>query len=99
MPNFTPDEQYLIDAVKSPGASSGASAYMWAYILGGGLVAAFAAYHQSILMLGAALVAVVGFRLYEERVQAKWLPLWRSIIAKYEDACLAAKSEQAAEQT
>lgn len=94
LPDFTPDEQYLIDSIKSPHAASGSSAYMWAYIIGGGLIACFAAYYESILMLGSAFVAVVGFRIYEEYFQARWLPLWRSVVRKYEDACQEAERDQ-----
>ncbi|MDB2686917.1 hypothetical protein N9Y42_06865 [Mariniblastus sp.] len=39
-------------------------------------------------MLLSTFAVVIGFRIYEELFQAKWLPLWRSIIAKYEAAAL-----------
>lgn len=39
-----------------------------------------------IPMMLAAFVMVCGFRIYEERFQNKWMPLWRSIISKYESA-------------
>ena len=39
-------------------------------------------------MLLSAVAVVIGFRIYEELFQSKWLPLWRSIIAKYEAAAL-----------
>lgn len=35
-------------------------------------------------MMLAAFVIVVGFRIYEEMFQSKWLPLWPFIISKYE---------------
>ncbi len=52
----------------------------------GALIAGFAAYCENVLMMLAAFVIVCGFRLYEERFQSRWLPLWQSIIEKYENA-------------
>jgi hypothetical protein len=40
-------------------------------------------------MLLSAFAVVCGFRIYEERYQAKWTPRWRAIIDKYEAAALA----------
>lgn len=88
LPDFTPDERYLINAVKSPGAAGSWNSYMWGYVIGGAIMAGFAAYHESIPMLLTAFAVVCGFRIYEERCQARWLPLWRSIIEKYEAAAL-----------
>jgi len=86
VPEFTNDEQYLIDWVKSPESSANSAAFMWGYIIGGIAIAGFAVYHGSIVMMFAAFAIVCGFRAYEEHYQNKWLPLWRSIIAKYESA-------------
>ena len=84
LPDFTDDEQYLINCVKSPGATQQSNSYMWGYLIGGALIAGFAAYCQNIPMMLAAFIVVFGFRTYEERFQSKWTPLWKSIIEKYE---------------
>jgi hypothetical protein len=86
LPHFTNDEQYLINCVKSPTASTSASAYMWGYIVTGALIAGFSAWKEDTLLMLCAFVIVCGFRVYEERFQAKWVPLWKSIIEKYEYA-------------
>ena len=86
LPNFTDDELYLINFLKSPNAAG--SSYMLAYVVGGVIIAGFAAYFGSIPMMLAAFVVVCSFRIYEERYQMKWMPLWRSIIDKYETACV-----------
>ena len=90
LPGFTDDERYLINRVKSPSANQQSNSYMWSYVIGGVLVAGFAAYYQSISMMLAAFVVVCGFRIYEERFQSKWTPLWKSIIEKYESAAAGA---------
>lgn len=59
---------------------------MWSYIIGGAVIAGFAAYYENVVMVLTAFVIVCGFRIYEERFQSKWLPIWRSIIDKYEAA-------------
>ncbi|TWT72648.1 hypothetical protein [Crateriforma conspicua] len=86
LPDFNADEQYLINCIKSPNASANSGSYMWGYIIGGALVAGFAAYYENILMMLGAFVIVCGFRIYEERFQSRWMPHWRSIIEKYESA-------------
>jgi hypothetical protein len=88
LPDFTSDEQYLINSIRSPKASSNSSSYMWGYVIGGALIAVFAAYYENVLMMLAAFVVVCGFRVYEEHFQLKWMPLWRSIIEKYEAAAI-----------
>ena len=86
LPDFTSDEQYLINCLKSPKASANPNSYMWGYIIGASLFAALAAYHENVLMMLVAFVLVCGFRVYEERLQSAWTPHWKSIIEKYEAA-------------
>jgi len=86
LPEFTPDEQYLINSVKSHKSLGTSNSYMWGYLTGGVLLCAFAAYYDNTAMLVAAFLVVCGFRIYEDRWQSKWMPLWRSIIDKYEAA-------------
>ncbi len=87
-PDFTNDEQYLINCAKSTKANGPANAYMWGYVVAAAVLAGFGAYHGNVPMMLAAFAVVCGFRIYEEMFQSKWLPLWRSIIAKYEAAAL-----------
>ena len=88
LPEFTNDEQYVLSFIKSPKMVGASSAYMWGYILGGIIIAGFGAYFSNVLMMAAAFVVVCGFRIYEERYQLKSIPLWRSIIEKYEAAAV-----------
>jgi len=83
-PQFTDDEEYLIRLVLSPTANLQSNSYMWGYLLGGAALAGLATYTDSFALLLSAFAIVCGFRLYEERYQAKWAPLWRSIVSKYE---------------
>jgi len=83
-PKFTDEEQYLVTALRSE-KSSGAN-FMWGYILGGIAFAGFAAYHENTLMMLCGFAVVCGFRIYEERYHAQWQPVFRSIIAKYDQA-------------
>lgn len=85
-PEFTADEQYLIRFVQSTTAARQYNSYMWGYLTTGLVLAGFAAYNDSVLMLLSAFVVVCGFRVYEERFQSRWTPVWRSIIEKYEAA-------------
>lgn len=97
LPVFTDDEQFLINCVKSPSATQQSNFYMWGYVIGGVLVAGFAAYYQSVPMMLAAFAVVSGFRIYEDRFQSKWTPLWKSIIEKYESAVTGASSDDHSE--
>ena len=47
-------------------------------------MAAFAIYFHSMMLLLCAFVEVCGFRLYENWYQGKWMPIWSSIIQKFE---------------
>lgn len=61
---------------------------MWGYLIGGAVIAAFAAYYDSVPMLLCAFVVVCAFRIYEQRCESRWTPIWRSVIDKYEAALL-----------
>lgn len=87
LPDFSDDERYLINCAKSTAANGQTNSYMWGYLVGGAVLAGFGAYHNSVPMMLAAFGFVCGSRIYEEIFQSKWLPMWRSIIAKYETAC------------
>ena len=52
------------------------------------VLAGFGAFHSSVPMILTAFAVVVGFRIYEEMYHSKWVPLWRSIIVKYEAAAI-----------
>jgi hypothetical protein len=86
LPEFTDKERFFIQYVESPKMAAGSTSYMWAYVLGGTVLAVVAAYVGSIRLMGAAFVVVCGFRIYEERYQKSWMPVWRSIVNKYEAA-------------
>ena len=88
LPDFTDDERYLINFAKSTAATNQTNSYMWGYVIAGSVLAGFGAYQSSIPMILIAFVIVIGFRIYEELFQFKWIPLWRSIITKYEAAAL-----------
>jgi hypothetical protein len=85
-PEFTNDEQYLLSFVQTTHSVHQNNPFMWSYLLSGLLLAGFAAYNESTLMLLSAFLVVCGFRVYEEQSQARWIPIWRSIIEKYENA-------------
>ncbi len=89
LPDFNSDEQYLVNSVKSPKAAGDYNVFMWGYILGGGLLAGFAAYLDNTMMMLAAFVIVSSFRVHEERYHRQWMPVWRSVIEKYEAAAMA----------
>lgn len=88
LPEFTDDERYLINCAKSTAANAQTNSYMWGYVIAASILAGIGAYQSSIPLLVSAFAVVIGFRIYEEFYQNKWLPLWRSIIAKYEAAAL-----------
>lgn len=97
LPEFTETEQYLIDCARSPAANQQSNSYMWGYLLGGTLFAGFGAFHESIAMLLTAFAVVCGFRIYEHRFQSRWTPHWRTIISKFEAACVADSKHDADE--
>lgn len=97
-PQFTDDELYVIKYTQSATAATTANSYMWGYVLGGAALAAFAAYYQSVPMLLSAFVVVCGFRLYEDRLQLRWVPVWQSILHKYEAALEASDSATDAQE-
>jgi hypothetical protein len=39
-------------------------------------------------MMACAFIVVCGLRIYEEFAQQRWVPVWRTIIGKYEAAAL-----------
>lgn len=86
MPEFTPEEQYLIQYLRSPGTSKSLFSQMIAYIAGAITLAAFGIYHSDVAIISAAVVLLVGLRIYEGVIQSKWLPVWRSLISKFESA-------------
>ncbi len=88
IPDFTDNEKYLINHLKSSMATTWNS-YMWGYLIGGALVAGYAAYHRDINMMLVAVLIICGFRVYEEYHQRRWTPVWRSILEKYEQAATA----------
>lgn len=57
---------------------------MWGYIFGGAIIAGFAAYHGNIVLMLGAFVVFCGLRIYEDRLNQRWIPILRSIIEKYE---------------
>ena len=84
LPDFTDDERYLIGSVKSEKAWT--NSYMWTYLFCSLVVAGIAAYFENTPLMLAAFLVLCGFRIYEEKQQFKWLPQWRSIIRKFENA-------------
>lgn len=84
MPNFTTEEQYLIDSAKLE--KGGPNIFMWGYMASCCLLAGFAAFYGNTLMMACAFVVICGFRIYEERHQARWSPVFLAIINKYEAA-------------
>ena len=52
----------------------------------------FALAYDSLALMASGFAVVCGFRIYEEVLQNRWLPFWRSILAKYEAAIAAADS-------
>ncbi len=87
-PKFNADELYLINGVKSTSVVNVNRLYMWTYVISCIIMAGFAAYLGSIPMMGATFVVLCGFRIYEERDHMKWIPIWRSVIEKYEAAAV-----------
>ena len=87
-PDFTDDEQYLINSVKSTQAYRHSNSYMWGYMAGAIAFFGVSTYHGNIPLMIIAFAILCGFRIYEEWLQAKWQPLWCTIIAKYEASAI-----------
>jgi len=85
-PEFTVDEQFLVNSVKSVEAASSSGNYMWGYVSGAILLVGCGIYFENLYVMAIAFVVMIGFRINEERMYARWQPLWRSIIMKYEAA-------------
>ena len=84
MPQFTAEELYIINYVRAKEAHS--HEFMWAYLLPGLVLAGLGAYAGSTAMMFSAFLVVCGLRVYEERYQSKWTPVFRSIFLKYDQA-------------
>jgi len=85
-PDFTETENALIQAVRAGAANHYSRMSMFGYLVGSLLLAGFGIANGSILMLAAALVVVCGFRIYEELIYSRAIPIWRSIFDKYDSA-------------
>ena len=70
---------------------------MWGYVSGSILLAGCGAYYDSVGVMIVAFIVLVGFRIYEEHYQKRWVPLWRSVIQKYETVLEATADSQKAE--
>ena len=82
LPEFTPEEQFFINYMKSQKYAD--SSYTWGYVLGVIAVFAFGVYYDVFLITAGAFIGII--LIYELSGQAKWAPLWHSIINKYESA-------------
>jgi hypothetical protein len=85
-PDFTPQEKYVISYLKSPAAIRSSASFMWGYVIGSILLAGCGVYFDSVFVLIVAFIVLIGFRIYEEQYQKGWLPVWCSIVRKYETA-------------
>jgi len=86
LPEFTPDEQFFINYIKSSRASSMWNSPMWAYVIGSALLCAYAVPYKQMSLMVVAFVILVGYRIFEHCQEMKWQPICRSIIEKYEAA-------------
>lgn len=84
-PNFDSDELYLIHCVKS-GRVDTNNFYMWHYLIGGFIMALFGVFQENIVIVLCAFGVVAFYRVYEERHYKKYIPVWKSLIEKYEAA-------------
>jgi hypothetical protein len=86
LPEFTREERFVLDSLKYSDMTSNYNVFMWSYLTGGTLLAAFAAYYGSIPMMASAFATLTILRIYEERWNSKWSHIWKSVIAKYDTA-------------
>ena len=85
-PEFTVEEQYLINYMRSGRGDSPWNPYTLGYSLSATILAGFGIYTDSLAMLVWALLLVCGFRVYEDIHQSRGQRTWRSILDKYEAA-------------
>lgn len=88
LPDFDSTEVYLVHHVKA--AKPYPNAYTTTYVVFGALLTGLGFYHDDRGLMLTAMLTVVGFKAYEQWYQAKLLPAWKSIFAKYEAAIAAA---------
>lgn len=86
LPDFTDEEQYLINAVKLSQSNRRPDSFMWAYLLSSAGLGFAGTYYNNPGLAFTAVVAICCFRIYEEFHQSKWGPYWYSIITKFEEA-------------
>ncbi len=86
LPDFTDEEQYLINAVKLSSARGQLNSFMWAYLISTAGLACAGVYYNNVGLAFTAVVGICFFRIYEEVSQSKWGPHWYSIIVKFENA-------------
>jgi hypothetical protein len=84
IPTFTPDEKCLIDAIRGDRTQSFSDVLV--YSLAGMALAAFGVFYDSVWMMLSAFVILCGYRVWEEWRQARWRPILRSIVLKYDQA-------------
>ena len=86
MPEFTPDERYLIAYIKSREATR-LNSFMVAYVLSGAAWFLFGVQYDSSPMLFAGFGTFIVGRIYEENYWWRFIPAWKSLIVKFEAAC------------
>lgn len=84
-PEFTAEEQYVISFVQQDKTGTWHPYVVSQFVLGVAL-AAMAVYVNSLYLAVCGICILVGYRIYEDRYQSRWTPVWRSIIEKYETA-------------
>ena len=85
LPEFSEEEKYLIEYVKSKSERSW-DGHVIGILVGGVFLCFLGAWYNNVMLMICAFVVLCGFKLYEEQYQRKCLPIWRSIFAKYESA-------------
>jgi hypothetical protein len=88
LPQFTPEEQFVVSILKSTLPVSRFNALMWGYLVSGSILGGVAMYYSNIHVMAISLILIVGFRLYEEWYQSRWQPVYRSVVMKYESALI-----------
>ena len=84
LPEFDHNEQYVIRYVKTAGWYPGS--FTTGYLIGAAIVTGFGNCVASVEVMLVAMLVVLCFKAYEEWLQVRMLPVWRSVFAKYEAA-------------